>query len=88
MSHACGPRAGRPKTELQRTLKPLEIEVARLVVKGFSNRQITARLGMAERAVKYHLTFVFDALGVHQRSELADVVNGDPAALGPDKGRP
>lgn len=83
--HACIRAAGRVvtarKRAYERALSSREIELAKLVAKGLSNRQIADRLQMAERTVKYHLTLIFDALGVHQRSELADLLNSDPAVL-------
>lgn len=56
------------------TLSKLEHEVARLVVSGLTNRKIAARLGMAERTVKYHLKGVFDKLGCHSRADLSELL--------------
>jgi DNA-binding CsgD family transcriptional regulator len=49
------------------TLSALQREIGRLVIAGLTNRQIAARLGMAERTIKYHLKGAFDELGCHNR---------------------
>jgi DNA-binding CsgD family transcriptional regulator len=56
------------------TLSKLGREIARLVVFGLTNREIAARLGMAERTVKYHLKDVFDKLGCHSRADLPELL--------------
>ena len=48
-----------------------EREVLLLVVEGLANKQIARRLGIAERTVKAHLTAVFQALGVADRTQAA-----------------
>jgi DNA-binding CsgD family transcriptional regulator len=55
-------------------------EIVRLIAEqSATNRDIAAALAMSERAVKYHLTEIFTAFGVHNRRELAARVreNGD-----------
>jgi DNA-binding NarL/FixJ family response regulator len=42
-----------------------------LVRAGLANKQIARRLGIAERTVKAHLTRVFQALGVTDRTQAA-----------------
>jgi two-component system, NarL family, response regulator len=51
-----------------------EKQALALLAKGFTNRQIAARLFLAESTVKTHLTSVFGKLGVHSRSEAAELV--------------
>jgi DNA-binding NarL/FixJ family response regulator len=53
------------------TMSPREVEVLRLVAKGFANKQIGRRLGISERTVKAHLGRVFRALGVADRTSAA-----------------
>jgi two-component system nitrate/nitrite response regulator NarL len=48
-----------------------EREIVAAVAAGDSNRQIAARLGLAEDTVKHHITNIFDKLGVSNRAELA-----------------
>ena len=51
------------------TLK--EIEVARLVWQGLTNRDIASAIGTTEQVVKNYLRSIFDKLGVWSRLELA-----------------
>ena len=48
-----------------------EREVLRLVATGFANKQIARRLGISEKTVKGHLTHVFQAIGVTDRTQAA-----------------
>jgi DNA-binding NarL/FixJ family response regulator len=45
--------------------------VLELVGQGLANKQIARRLGIAERTVKAHLTSVFQAIGVTDRTQAA-----------------
>lgn len=57
-----------PKLDL---LSSREQEVAKLVTKGESNKQIAAELNISERTVKAHLTSVFNKLDIPDRLHLA-----------------
>ncbi|MEZ5215276.1 MAG: response regulator transcription factor [Ilumatobacteraceae bacterium] len=48
-----------------------ESEVLRLVHAGMANKQIARRLAISERTVKAHLTKIFQALGVSDRTQAA-----------------
>jgi len=48
-----------------------EREVLELVRQGLANKQIARRLGISERTVKAHLTSVFSAIGVTDRTGAA-----------------
>ena len=63
-------RGGRPLDRLT----PQELQVARLVARGASNRDAAAALYLSPRTVEYHLHKVFKKLGVHARAELAAVL--------------
>jgi DNA-binding NarL/FixJ family response regulator len=52
-------------------LSPREQEVLRLVAAGLANKQIARRLDITERTVKAHLTNVFSAIGVSDRTQAA-----------------
>jgi DNA-binding NarL/FixJ family response regulator len=52
-------------------LTPREREVLALVRAGLANKQIARRLGISERTVKSHLTSVFSAIGVADRTQAA-----------------
>lgn len=53
-------------------------EIAVLVSRGASNKQIASALGIAERTVKVHLGSIFGKTGTKDRLQLALVVNGFP----------
>ncbi len=50
-------------------LTPREIEVLRLVAKGFSNPGIGSQIGLAEGTVKVHLKHILQKLNVRDRTE-------------------
>jgi DNA-binding CsgD family transcriptional regulator len=55
------------------SLTSREQEIATLTAQGLSNREIAERLVVAVRTVDNHLYNIFAKLGVHSRSELADI---------------
>ena len=56
-------------------LTPREIEIARLIGQGSSNKRIAAQLAIAERTVKAHLTEIFRKTGADDRVKLALMVS-------------
>jgi DNA-binding CsgD family transcriptional regulator len=66
-----------------------ELEVARLVAEGLTNREIAARLFLSERTVDGHLEHVREKLDVNTRAQIAtwvtreDEVGRAPAAAAP-----
>jgi DNA-binding NarL/FixJ family response regulator len=58
--------------EAVRRLSQRELQVVRLVATGLSNRDIAARLTLAEGTIKVHLHNVYEKLQVRDRKELAD----------------
>ncbi|MBO0872887.1 MAG: hypothetical protein J2P19_05795 [Pseudonocardia sp.] len=63
-------RRRRPRTGWA-SLTPAEEQVARLVARGLTNREIGARLFISPRTVQTHLVHAFGKLGVSRRAELA-----------------
>ncbi len=59
-------------------LTPHELQVARLVVGGASNRDLAAKLFISPRTVEAHLTAIFRKLGVRNRRELSARAIDDP----------
>ena len=57
-------------------LSDREQEVANLVGRGSSNKEIARRLDISERTVKAHLSAVFTKLGVRDRLQLALLMRG------------
>lgn len=62
---ACEQRSSLPK------LTGREHEIAELVLKGYSNPDISASIGISVQMVKNYLRSVFDKCGVWTRTELA-----------------
>jgi len=52
-------------------LSPREQEVAALVAEGKANREVAAALFVSEKTVEYHLSHIYEKLGVRSRVELA-----------------
>jgi len=64
--------AGRLAERMDRTeLTSREMEVLRLIVEGKSNKEIAARLKIAEGTVKIHINNILSKLGVSDRTQAA-----------------
>lgn len=61
----------RPEPEPGAELTPRELDVAKLVAAGASNKRVAAELGIAESTVKLHLHSAFAKLGVRNRTQLS-----------------
>lgn len=68
---ATGVGHGEPCRQWADLLTERELDVARLVVQGRTNRQVAANLYVSVRTVEVHLGRVFRKLGVRSRTELA-----------------
>jgi DNA-binding CsgD family transcriptional regulator len=68
---ASGETARRRHLSAASELTHQELEVARLVAQGLSNREAAARLFVSQRTVEFHLRNVFTKLGINSRTRLA-----------------
>lgn len=59
----------RPEASVAELLTPRQLEALRLVADGLLYKQVATRLGISERAVKYHMGEVLARLHVHDRAE-------------------
>jgi DNA-binding NarL/FixJ family response regulator len=66
----------------QPTLSTREKQILAMVVMGFSNPEISAKLFVAESTVKSHLSSAFSKLGVRSRSEAAALILDPTTGLG------
>jgi DNA-binding CsgD family transcriptional regulator/tetratricopeptide (TPR) repeat protein len=64
-------------------LTPQEVQIARFVADGLSNKEVAARLFLSPRTIDYHLRNVFSKLGITSRTQLARFPLGDESAVSP-----
>jgi DNA-binding CsgD family transcriptional regulator len=67
-----------PVTLLAHGLTSREAQVAQLVVRGHSTRQIVEQLHISRHTVQDHLKAVFDKTGVRSRRDLVAFLLGGP----------
>ena len=59
------------KPVLKPKLTKREGEIIKLVVEGYSNKQISKKLSISENTVKTHLVHIFKKFGIGHRLQLA-----------------
>ncbi|GAA4172301.1 AAA family ATPase [Gryllotalpicola koreensis] len=67
---AAGADPGVPTVSPLSALTERETDVAALVIRGMTNREVAGELYVTEKAVEYHLGNVYAKLGLHSRREL------------------
>jgi DNA-binding CsgD family transcriptional regulator len=73
---ASGETARKRDASTSADLTPQELQVAQLVQRGMSNREVAAQLFVSPRTVDFHLRNVFAKTGVTSRLELTQVAFG------------
>jgi DNA-binding NarL/FixJ family response regulator len=61
--------------EIATLLTPREIEVMRMVAEGMTNKEIAAKLHIADGTVKIHLHNIYEKLNINRRAELVRVAD-------------
>jgi DNA-binding CsgD family transcriptional regulator len=83
------PRRRRPTAREQ--LTPQELQIARLVAEGKTNRDVAATLFVTPKTVEFHLTRVYRKLEIHSRTELVRRMADDETGVDlhvPQNGEP
>jgi DNA-binding NarL/FixJ family response regulator len=70
-SHTAGqlPHEFRDNRKPVEELTRREVEVLRLLARGFGNKEIATRLGISEHTAKFHISSILGKLGVSSRTE-------------------
>jgi DNA-binding CsgD family transcriptional regulator len=76
---ATGERARKRHLSPLAELTPQELQVARLVGEGATNKMVASQLFVSPKTVEYHLRKVFAKLGISSRMELVGIELGEEA---------
>jgi DNA-binding CsgD family transcriptional regulator len=75
---ASGQTARRREPSTRDDLTAQEVQIARLVAEGLSNREVAAQLFLSPRTIDFHLRNVFRKLGISSRMQLVQIDLGPP----------
>jgi DNA-binding CsgD family transcriptional regulator len=84
---ASGERVALPRQRSEAQLTPQELQVARIVANGATNREAAAELFLSTKTIEKHLGSVYAKLGVRSRAELARLLSPahEPALSGANR---
>jgi DNA-binding CsgD family transcriptional regulator len=74
---ASGLTLQRREPAVQEQLTQQELQVARLVADGKTNREVAATLFLSPKTIEFHLTHIYRKLDIHSRSELVRRIADD-----------
>ena len=80
---ASGETARRREPDGAAGLTPQERQIAGLVGRGLTNKEVAAQLYLSPRTIDAHLRDVFGKLGISSRRELRDLARGEATAPAP-----
>jgi DNA-binding CsgD family transcriptional regulator len=80
---ASGQTARKRDPSTRDELTAQELQIARFVAEGLSNREVAAQLFLSPRTIEFHLRNVFRKLGIASRMELARLDLGPETASAP-----
>lgn len=80
---ATGERVRQRKLQVFDELTPREIQLARIVAQGLSNREAAEHMFVSPKTVEAHLGAMYRKLGVRSRTELAAKINQRSLRNGP-----
>jgi DNA-binding CsgD family transcriptional regulator len=72
---ASGQTARKREPSTRGDLTAQELQIARFVAQGFSNREVAAQLFLSPRTIDFHLRNVFRKLGLSSRTQLAPIAS-------------
>jgi DNA-binding CsgD family transcriptional regulator len=75
---ASGQSARRREPSTRDDLTAQELQIARLVAEGLSNREVAAQLFLSPRTIDFHLRNIFRKLGISSRMQLVQIDLGVP----------
>ena len=75
---ATGQTARRLRGRALDELTPQEFQVAQLLARGGTTREVAAKLYLSPKTVEFHLRNAYDKLGVHSRLALSELMSGEP----------
>lgn len=67
------PVAGFPPSALPESLSEREVQVLRMIARGFSNEEIASTLVIAISTVKSHINSLYGKLGIHRRTQAVSI---------------